>query len=166
MDEKSTLAQCASCPAEVNVPDSYSHGDVIKCGICGAANRIVRGDVLRLVLSDVAPLKAALSDLKQRRGRLEDELAGARGRLGIGVQGLYAGLIYVLYQLGLKDQTWSVGLLVWGLAISLVAAVVLEVLNYLFLSKHQSMQRLSDEIDSLRAEESEMRRKLHEAGRR
>jgi hypothetical protein len=165
MDEKNT-AHCASCPAEVSVPGNYAHGDVIRCGICGAPNRIIRGDVLRLVPSDVAPLKAALKDLQNRRGRLEDELAGARGRLGIGVHGLYAGLAYVLYQVALNEQTWSVGLIVWGLVIALLVAVALEVMNYLFLSKRQSMQRLSDEIDALRVEESEMRHKLREAGRR
>jgi hypothetical protein len=166
MEEKNTTAHCANCPAEVSVPDSYSHGDIIRCGICGATNRILRGDALRLVLGDVAPLKAALKDLQDRRERLEDELQGARGRLGIGVQGLYAGLIYVLYQLALREQTWSVGLIAWGLAISLVAAVALEVMNYLFLSKRHRMQRLSDEIAALRAEESGMRHRLREAGRR
>jgi len=166
MDEKIATTHCANCPAEVGVPDNYAHGDVIRCGICGATNRIVRGDVLRLVLSDVAPLKAALSDLQQRRGRLEDELVGARGRLGIGVQGLWVGFFYVFYQVALGAQTWSGGLLVWGLAISLAVAVFLEVLNYLFFSKHQRMQRLSGEIDALRIEESDMRRRLREAGRR
>jgi hypothetical protein len=166
MDDKNATAHCANCPAEVGVPDNYAHGDVIRCGICGATNRIIRGDALRLVLSDVAPLKAALKELQDRRARLEDELAGARGRLGIGVHGLYVGLAYVLYEVALNERTWSTGLIVWALLISLVVAVVLEVMNYLFLSKHERMQRLSDEIDSLRAEESGMRHKLREAGRR
>ena len=166
MDDKNTTALCANCPAEIGVPDSYSHGDIIRCGICGATNRILRGDVLRLVLSDVAPLKAALKNLQDRRERLEDELEGARGRLGVGVHGLWVGLFYVFYQVALDAQTWSVGLVAWGLGISLVVAVVLEVMNYLFLSKRQRMERLSDEIDELRQEESEARRKLREAGRR
>ncbi len=166
MDDKNTTARCANCPAEIGVPDNYGHGDVIRCGICGATNRILRGDVLRLVLSDVAPLKAALKNLQDRRERLEDELEGARGRLGIGVHGLYVGLAYVLYQVAFDAQTWSVGLIVWGLVIALAAAVALEVMNYLFLSKRQRMERLSDEIDELRKEESEARHKLREAGRR
>jgi len=43
---------------------------------------------------------------------------------------------------------------------------VLEVLNHLFFAKQQRMQRLSGEIDALRIEESDMRRRLREAGRR
>jgi hypothetical protein len=166
MDEKASVARCAGCPAEVNVPDSYAHGDIIRCGICGTSLRVVRGDRLRLVPSDLAPLKSALDDLAARRERLEDELQGARGRLGIGVHGLYVGLAYVLYQIAFNEHVWSVGLFASAFGIAAVSAIVLEVLNFLFMAKRIRIERLSSEIEELQQEETAARHRLREATRR
>jgi hypothetical protein len=165
MGEQTTTAHCANCRSEVDVPDGYSHGDLIRCGVCGTSHRIVRGEGVRLVLSDVTPLRDALRELEGRRERLGDELTGARGRLGIGSHGLYLGLAYVLYQVALNDQVWTVGLILQGAAVALVAAIALEVMNYYFLSKRQKMTQLEAEIEAVHEEELELRRKLREASR-
>jgi hypothetical protein len=166
MDEKASGARCAGCPAEVNVPASYAHGDIIRCGICGTSLRVVRGDRLRLVPSDLAPLKSALDDLAARRERLEDELRGARGHLGFGLHGLWIGLIYVLYQVTLNEHGLSVALLASGVGISILCAVLLEVLNFLFMAKRIRIERLSSEIEELQQEETAARHRLREATRR
>ena len=165
MDEKSAVAQCAHCRADVAVPDSYAHGDHIRCGTCSTSHRIQRGEALRLVLADVTPLKDALQDTQQRLGRLEDELAGARGRLGIGMHGLYVGVAYLLYSVH-QGELLSAALAFKTLAVIVVCAVVLETLNFFFLAKRQRIERLSGEIDELKREAVALRHKLREASRR
>ncbi len=67
--------RCVHCRADILVPDSYHHGDHVKCGQCGTRHKVSRGERegVRLVLADVGPLRDALK---------ANEIAGrpARGR--------------------------------------------------------------------------------------
>lgn len=166
MDEKSTTAHCVECRSDIAVPDSYAQGDHIRCGTCGTSHKIVRGEVLRLVLADTGPLKEALRDNEARIGRLEDELAGARGRLGMGAHGLYVGVAYVAIQVLLKDHPWTAGVIITGLGLALVCAVIIEVLNFLFLAKRTRIDQLTTEIEDVREMGREIRQKLRDATRR
>jgi hypothetical protein len=71
-------ARCVHCRAMVTVPDSYQHGDHIKCGGCGTQHKVARGEVLRLVLADLAPLRESLSSNEILVDRLESEMRDAR----------------------------------------------------------------------------------------
>ena len=161
-----STARCPNCRGELAVPESYAQGDHITCRTCGAALKVQRGGVLRLLLADLGPLKEALAQNAERLERLEDELRGARGSLGMGTNGLWVGLAYLLYQVGLKDRDFSTGLLVVALVIALACAVVLEVLNFFFLTKHHRIEKLLAEIEDLRGEGRDLRQKLREATRR
>jgi hypothetical protein len=165
MDQKSTTAHCVECHSDVAVPDSYAQGDHIRCGTCGTGHRVVRGDVLRLVLADTGPLKDALRENEARMERLEDELAGARGRLGMGAHGLYVGAAYVGIEVMLKDHPWTVGLIFIGLGLALVCGIIIEVLNFLFLSKRARIDQLTAEIEDVREAGQELRQKLRDATR-
>jgi hypothetical protein len=159
-------ARCVYCRTEVVVPASYAHGDHIKCGSCGTKHKVYRGEVLRLVIADVTPLKDALRDVEVRIERLEDELRGARASIGVGVNGLAVGVVYALYQLGTQDALISTALLWKSVAIAVVVGILLELANYLFLAKRRRIMQLSDEIDVLRAEGRQLDQKIREASRR
>jgi hypothetical protein len=159
-------ARCIYCRTEVAVPASYAHGDHIKCGSCGTQHKVFRGDVLRLVIADVAPLKDALRDTEIRIERLEDELRGARASVGIGVNGLAFGVVYAIYQVGTQEMTLSTTLLWKSAAIAIVVGVPLELVNYLFLAKRRRMTQLSEEIEVLRSEARQLDQKIREASRR
>jgi len=165
MDEKSTTARCVECHSDVAVPDSYAQGDHIRCGTCGTGHKVVRGEVLRLVLADAGPLKAALRDNEARLEGLEDELAGARGRIGMGAHGLYVGVFYVGIQVMLNDHPWTAGLIFTGLGLALLCAIIIEVLNFLFLSKRARIDQLTAEIEDVREAGRELRQKLRDATR-
>ena len=54
--------RCVHCRADILVPDSYHHGDHVKCGQCGTRHKVVRGERegVRLVLADIGPVRDAL----------------------------------------------------------------------------------------------------------
>jgi uncharacterized protein (UPF0335 family) len=163
----SSTARCPNCRGEVNVPQTYAQDDRITCRACGTALKVDRsGAATRLHFADLGPLKEALAQNLERIERLEDELSGARGSLGMGVHGLYVGAAYVVYQIVLKDHPLGVGLIVTGLLIALVCAAALELVNFLFLAKHKRIERLTAEIEELRDEGRDLRQKLREATRR
>jgi hypothetical protein len=147
------------------VPDSYAHGDHIKCGACGTRHKVQRGDVVRLVLADVTPLKEALKANEVMISRLEDELRGARASFGVGVNGFGIGLAYAIWQVGFKGQMIDSDLGVKALGVALASGIALEAANYLFLAKRQRMTRLAAEIEEAREEGRRLEQKIREAGR-
>ena len=64
--DRTERARCVHCRSDITVPPSYAHGDHIKCGTCATKHKVVRGDVLRLVIADVAPLREALFDNRRQ----------------------------------------------------------------------------------------------------
>src|SRR5262249_50818701 len=126
MDKGSQRARCVHCRTDVVVPASYGHGDHIRCGTCGTQHKGRRGDVLRLVIADVGPLREALAETERRIENLEVEWRQARASLGIGIYGLGIGLIYLVYQLGMQEVPFSSELLWRTGAIAVVTGLVLE----------------------------------------
>jgi hypothetical protein len=165
MMEKSQKARCVHCRAEIMVPDAYSHGDHIKCGTCGMKHKVSRGDVLRLVVADVAPLKEALMANESLIERLEDEIQGARRSLGIGINGLGLGLIYFLYQVAFADEVMSAELAWQAVAVGLGTGGALELLNLLFFTKRQRLRRLADDLEQARTEGQQLQKMIRDAGR-
>ncbi len=163
--EDTAVARCPNCRGEVNVPSRYAHGDHIKCVSCGTGLKVSRGETLRVVYADLAPLKDALRESQERIERLEDELRGARGSVGMGVHGLYVGVAYVLYQVGVKEHDLGVGLFVAAAGIALAVAVLLEVLNFFFLSKRHRITRLSADLEDAKQHGRELRQRLRDATR-
>ena len=161
----SQKARCTHCREEVSVPDSYAHGDHIKCGTCGTKHKVVRGDRLRLVISDVAPLRDALAHNQQLVGRLEADLADARASFGIGANGIGIGVIFVVYQVGMKGAPLSTNLLLNALGIAVVSGLVLEAANWSFLAKRNAMTRLSKELEEARGEGARLRQQIRDATR-
>lgn len=158
-------ARCVHCRAEVAVPDSYAHGDHIKCGSCGTKHKVSRGEMLRIVLADVAPLREALADNVRLIERLEDEIQGARRSLGIGVNGIGIGVLYAIVQVGLNDRPISSGLAWESAAIAVLVGVGLELANHLFLAKRQRIQRLSADLKEARDAGRHLQKVIREAGR-
>jgi hypothetical protein len=163
--EKITTARCVHCRSEVRVPDSYAHGDHIKCGACGTQHKVVRGDMLRLVIADPAPFQQMLRENERMVERLEDELAGARRSFGVGVNGLGVGVVYILWQVGLREQAWSTALLTEGVVIAILTGGLMEGANWFFLAKRQRISRLSAEIDEAREAGRNLQKIIREAGR-
>ncbi len=159
------VARCLHCRSDVTVPDSYAHGDHIKCGACGTQHKVSRGDVLRLVLADAGPLKDALRGNEQLVERLEAELRTARGSWGVGVNGLGVGVAFALWQVARNDQPWSGDLLAKAVAIAILSGVILEAMNYFFLAKRQQITRLSAEIEAARLESQRLRQLIRDASR-
>jgi hypothetical protein len=153
------------CRSEIVVPESYAHGDHIKCGACGTQHKVSRGEVLRLVIADVSPIREALHENQRLLERLEDELRGARRSVGIGFNGLGFGIVYLLWQVALQDQPWSTDLLVRSAFVALGTGVGLELMNWLFLAKRQKIARLSAEIKDAREDGRELQKTIREAGR-
>jgi hypothetical protein len=158
-------ARCVHCRTDISVPDSYAHGDHIKCATCGTRHKVHRGDVLRLVIADVAPLKEALQANEQLVTRLEDELRGARRSIGIGANGLGIGVAYVLWQVALNSQPLSSDLAWQAGGVAVGSGLVLELANFLFLSKRQAVRRLGAELQEARAEGRHLQQKIREASR-
>jgi hypothetical protein len=126
---------------------------------------VSRGEALRLVIADVAPLREALHENERLVERLEDELRGARRSVGIGFNGLGVGFVYLLWQVAMEDQPWSVPLLVQSVFVALGIGVALELINYLFLAKRARIQRLSTEIKEAREESRNLQKSIREASR-
>ncbi len=165
MTDSKNRARCVNCRVEISVPETYAHGDHIKCGGCGTKHKVVRGDVLRLVLADVTPLREQLQVNRERVARLEDELRGARRSLGIGVNGLGVGLIYALVQIGLENRLIDGALIRETVLVALASGLLLELANYMFLAKRGQISRLSGEIEALRGEMRQLEQRIREAGR-
>ena len=165
MAEGVQKARCAHCRSEIVVPETYHHGDHIKCGSCGMRHKVSRGEVLRLVIADVAPLKEALQANQSMTERLEAELRGVRGSFGIGVNGLGIALIYALWQIVSKDHPIDVSLAWEAVVVAVVTGVLLEAANFFFLAKRQRMSRLGAEIEEARAESRALQQKIREASR-
>ena len=163
--EKTQTALCVHCRSEVSVPNSYAHGDHIKCGACGTQHKVVRGDKLRLVIADAAPFREMLYENERLLERLEDELVGARRSFGVGVNGLGVGVAYFLYQVGLRDQPLSMSLAWEALAVAILCGVLLEAANWFFLAKRQRISRISEEINEARESRRHLEKIIREAGR-
>ena len=158
-------ARCVHCRTEISIPDSYAHGDHIKCGACGTKHKVSRGDVLRLVLADVTPLREALRDNERMVERLEDEIRGARRSLGIGINGLGIGVLYAIVQVGLNEAAITSRLAWESLGIALLVGVGLELANHLFLAKRQRIHRLTEELREAREASRQLQKVIREAGR-
>jgi hypothetical protein len=165
-DESGTSkARCVSCREEISVADRYAHGDHIKCGVCSTKHKVVRGDRLRLVIADVAPLRDALAQNDRLVERLEAELAHARASLGIGANGVGIGLIYALYEVGLKNAPLSSALLWTSIGVAVLSGLMLELANWSFLAKRNSMMRLGKELEEANAAGQKLRTQIREATR-
>jgi len=165
MAEAVQKLRCAHCRSEIVVPSSYQHGDHIKCGSCGMRHKVSRGDVLRLVIADVAPLKEALEANESLVDRLEAELRHARGSFGVGVKGLGLALIYALWQIMRNDHPIDTALAWQAAMVAIFSGLTLEALNYFFLAKRQRLRRLGAEIDEAREEGLALQQKIREASR-
>ena len=158
-------ARCVHCRTDIAIPDTYAHGDHIKCGTCGTRHKVQRGDVLRLVIADVTPLKEALNANEQLIERLQNELRGARRSVGIGANGLGIGVAFLLYQVALQNQPLSTDLLWQSALVAVASGVALELANLLFLAKRQAIRRLSSELDDARTEGRHLQQKIRDASR-
>jgi hypothetical protein len=163
--EPKHTARCVNCRAEIVVPATYAHGDHIKCGGCGMKHKVARGDVLRLVLADVTPLKEAVQANRDRIARLDDELRGARRSLGLGVNGLGVGVIYALWQITQHEAALGSDLIRNAALIALASGVILELANYLFLAKRHRITRITQEIEALDGEVRQLEQRVREASR-
>jgi hypothetical protein len=159
--------RCVHCRAEILVPDTYHHGDHVKCGQCGTRHKVTRGERegVRLVLADVGPLRDALNANQTLVGRLEDELRGARHSVGLGANGLGIAVVYLIWQVALKDEPMSTDLIWSAVMVGVAAGLALELLNYVALAKRKAITRLSQELDEARAEGRALQQKIREASR-
>lgn len=165
MEGRVLTARCVNCRSEVTVPERYAHGDHIKCGTCGTQHKVLRGDILRLVIADVTPLKEALRENERLVERLEDELRGARRSMGIGGNGVGIGVAYAVWQVALQEQALDQALLWRALLVGIASGFALELVNFLFLAKRQRIRRLSAEIEEARADGWQIQQKIREATR-
>ncbi len=160
-------SRCVHCRADILVPDTYHHGDHVKCGQCGTRHKVMRGERegVRLVLADVGPLRDALKTNQSQIGRLEDELRGARHSVGLGANGLGIGVVYLIWQVALKDMPMTSDLLTRSVMVGLGSGVGLELLNYVALAKRKHISRISSDLDVARAEAKALQQKIREASR-
>jgi hypothetical protein len=165
MAEGVQKSRCAHCRSDISVPESYHHGDHIKCGSCGMRHKVSRGDVLRLVIADVGPLRDALLTNRALTERLEAELRHARGSFGVGVNGFGIGVIYAILQIVRADRTIDTALAVEAVMVAIVSGLLLEAANFFFLAKRQRLRRLGQEIDEARAEGRALQQKIRDASR-
>jgi hypothetical protein len=128
-------------------------------------HKVSRGDVLRLVIADVGPLRDALLHNKTLTERLETELRHARGSFGVGINGLGIGLIYAIWQIVSADRTIETALATEAAGVAVLSGVLLEAANFFFLAKRQRLRRLGEEIDEARAEGRALQQKIRDASR-
>jgi hypothetical protein len=162
---KPQKARCVNCRSDVVVPATYAHGDFIKCGTCGMQHKVIRGEGVRLVIADVAPLKEALRANDAMVDRLEDELKGARRSFGIGVNGMGIGVAYAIYLVALEEHALDTQLATKAVLVMVASGVFLELLNYFFLAKRQKVKRLSEELAEARQHSQELQQKIRESSR-
>jgi hypothetical protein len=165
MAEGVQKSRCAHCRSDISVPESYHHGDHIKCGSCGMRHKVSRGDVLRLVIADLGPLRDALLHNKTLTERLEAELRHARGSFGVGVNGLGIGVIYAILQIVRDDRTIDTSLATETVVVAVLSGLLLEAANFFFLAKRQRLRRLGEEIDEARTEGRALQQKIRDASR-
>ncbi len=158
-------APCVNCREAVEVPERYAQGDHIRCGACGTDHKIVRGEKLRLVLADVAPLREALAQNEQLVARLEFDLAQARASWGVGANGGGIGVIFALYRIAIDGVPISASLVTGSVLVALVSGALLEGANWLFLAKRHKINTLSGEIQEARADASRLRAQIRDATR-
>ena len=163
--EKTQTARCVHCRSDISVPNSYAHGDHIKCGTCGTKHKVVRGDVLRLVIADAAPFREMLYENERLVERLEDELVGARRSFGVGVNGLGVGVAYFLFQVGLRDQNATVSLAWEAVALAVISGAAMEAANWFFLAKRHRITRIMQELDEAREASQHLEKIIREASR-
>lgn len=159
------IGRCVNCRSDISVPDTYSHGDHIKCAACGTRHKVQRGDTLRLVLADLAPIKDALRANDQLISRLHDDLREARMSFGAGLNGIFFGLGFFAWKIGHDGQLVSTDLVVQAVGVAVAVGVVLEGANYLFLAKRARLSRLSAEIREAEEEGRRLQQRIREAGR-
>lgn len=149
------------------VPNSFADLDLIQCGVCRMSLKILRaGGALRLAIADVAPLRDEIRSIEQRMHTLESDLARARASFGIGANGFGLGVVYVVYQIALRNQSLSKELFTTAIMVAIVSGVLLELANFLFLAKRKEMSRLSDEIDIATADIRERQAKIRDSLRK
>jgi hypothetical protein len=163
-----TPAKCLNCRSEVMVPNHYADGDTMQCGVCGMGLKVHKSGsgALKLVISDVGPLRDEMKATEQRVSALESDLARARASFGIGVNGLGIGLIYVVSQVMLEDKNITRGLITNAVAIAAVSGIALELANFFFLAKRREMARISGEIAEASREIASIQQKIRESLRK
>lgn len=166
--EKAQHGRCLNCRSDISVPASYAHGDQVRCGTCDTPHKVQRdehGNLQKLVIADVAPLKEALRVNRDLVKRLEADLAAARHSFGIGVNGLGLGVLYLLAQIALEDKPLSQELALQAVGVALAAGIFLELANFFFLAKRHKISRLSTELDEARTEGRQLQQKIREASK-
>jgi len=166
--EKTQTARCVNCRSDIAVPASYAHGDQVKCGTCDTRHKVLRderGQLVRLVIADVGPLRDAVQANRALVNRLEADLAAARHSFGIGVNGLGLGVLYVLAQVGLEDKPLSQTLALQAVGVALATGTLLELTNHFFLAKRTKIARLTADLTDARSEGRQLAQKLREASR-
>ncbi len=157
---------CVNCREEVEVTDRYAHGDHIKCGTCGTNHKVVRGgERLRLVLADVTPLREALTQNQQLVGRIEAELAHARGSIGIGANGIGIAVAVAVYLVGFQGAHIDLNLALIAVAVAVGSGLLLEGANWAFLAKRSAITRLTQELAEARTEGARLRGLIRDATR-
>ncbi len=165
MDSNAQRARCVNCRTEVSVPNTYAHGDHIKCGSCGTKHKVVRGDMLRLVIADIAPLKEALANNEALVERLEADLRATRTSVGIGLNGVGIGVAYLFWQVGAKDRMLEFEVFLEAGLVVLASGILLELANYAFLSKRRKLSRLAADIAEARQDNRQLEQKIREASK-
>jgi hypothetical protein len=163
-----TPGKCLNCRSEVLVPNTFSDGDTLQCGVCGMGLKVHKsgGGGVKLVISDVGPLRDEMKSTQQRVAALESDLGRARASFGIGVNGLGIGLIYVLAQVMLEGQNISRALILNAATIAVVSGIALELANFFFLAKRREMSRISGEIAEATREINSIQMKIRESLRK
>ncbi len=157
--------RCVSCRSDISVPDTYAHGDHIKCAACGTRHKVQRGETLRLVLADLAPIKDALRANDQLVARLHDDIRAARMSFGAGLNGIFFGLGLFAWKIGYDGELVTMDLVVEAVAVALGVGVIIELANYLFLAKRARLSRLAAEIREAEEEGRRLQQRIREAGR-
>jgi hypothetical protein len=163
-----TPAKCLNCRSEVMVPNAFTEGDTLQCSVCGMGLKVQKtgGGLVKLVISDVGPLRDEMKSTQQRVSALESDLARARASFGIGINGFGIGVLYVIAQVMLEDKNVSRDLLFNAAAIAIVSGIGLELANFFFLAKRREMARLSKEIAEATREINSIQQKIRDSLRK
>lgn len=163
-----TPGKCLNCRSEVMVPNTFADGDTMQCGVCGMGLKIHRSPTggLKLVISDVGPLRDEMKATQQRVVGLESDLQRARASFGIGANGFGVGIVYLLAQVMLEDKNLSRELFLTAAGIAIVSGVALELANFFFLAKRREMSRLSVEIAEAQKEINSIQQKIRDSLRK